>query len=269
MKKILFPTDCSASAHHAFRFAVQLARQLDAVIDIMSVYHLPATDASSVPPSYIETMIEERRRQVEANVAKFLEAWPDAPIGQRFADYGIFTHQEIVDKAVEGGHELIVMGTHGVGNAVDKLLGSVTTHTIMQAPCPVLAIPPGAEWKPIRHIAYATDFEAGDGHAVYNLMEFAKLMGAQVHFVHIHTDDKEIGMEELDRPEAHPEAFADFTIVHNPSVMDGLDQYVRERSIDMVALFIPRRRMWERLFHSSFSKKMAFHTALPLLTFRA
>lgn len=269
MKRILFPTDCSVSAHHAFQFAVQLARSLDAVIDIMSVYHLPATDASTVPPSYIETMIEERRRQVEANMAKFLEAWPDAPVGQHFADYGIFTHQEIVDKAAQEGHDLIVMGTHGADNAMDKLLGSVTTHTIMQAPCPVLAVPAGAEWRPIRHIAYATDFEPADGHAVYNLMELAKALGAQVHFVHIHTSSNEVGMEELDRPEAHPEAFADFTIVHNPSVMNGLDQYVRQRSIDMVALFIPRRRIWERLFHSSFSKKMVFHTDLPLLTFRA
>lgn len=268
MKKILFPTDCSASAHNAFQFAVQLARQLDATIEMMSVYHLPAADASSVPPAYIERMIDERRRQVEDNIAKFLEEHPNAPVSARHADYGVFTHQEIIDVATREGHDLIVMGTHGVTNAMDKMLGSVTTHTIMQAPCPVLAIPPQAVWNGIRHIAYATDFHPSDEHAVSRLAKMAELLGAQMHFVHIHTGNADLHADAIAPPEHHPFAFADFTVVRNPSVVDGMDEYLREHSIDLLSLFIPRRRIWERLFHSSFSKKMAFHTDLPLLTFR-
>ncbi len=268
MKKILFPTDCSEGAHHAFLFAQQLAKYTGASIDIMSVYHLPAADAGSVPPAYIDRMIEERRQQVETNIANFLAQFPDAPVSARHADYGIFTHQEIVDVATRERHDLIVMGTHGAGNTIDKFLGSVTTHTIMQAPCPVLAIPPNARWHGISHIAYATDFHPSDEHAVAQLMELGKAFGAQVHFVHIHTGDGSIHMEEMARPAHYPHAFSDFTIVHNPSVKDGLEGYLKERSIDLLALFIPRRRIWERLFHSSFSKKMAFHTEVPLLTFR-
>lgn len=268
MKKILFPTDCSPAAHNAFRFAEQMARAMGASIEIMSVYHLPAADASSVPPAYIERMIEEKKRQVETNITAFLAEHPDAPIAAHHADYGVFTHQEIVDVAMREKPDLIVMGTHGVTNAVDKLLGSVTTHTIMQAPCPVLAIPLRAEWNGIRHIAYATDFHPSDEHAVAQLMELGKALDAKVHFVHIHTGDGNIHVEEMARPAHYPHAFSDFSIIHNPSVMDGLEGYLKEHSIDLLSLFIPRRRMWERLFHSSFSKKMAFHTELPLLTFR-
>ncbi len=268
MKKILFPTDCSAGAHNAFQFAQQLAKYTGASIEIMSVYHLPAADASSVPPAYIDKMIDERRKQVEENISKFLAKFPEAPVSARHADYGIFTHQEIVDVAARERHDLIVMGTHGVSNTMEKILGSVTTHTIMQAPCPVLAIPSQVSWKGISHIAYATDFHPSDEHAVNQLMALAKAFGAVVHFVHIHTGDGNIHVQEMAKPQHYPHAFTDFTIVHNPSVMDGLEGYLKERSIDLLALFIPRRRMWERLFHTSFSKKMAFYTQVPLLTFR-
>lgn len=245
-----------------------MAPAMGASIEIMSVYHLPAADASSVPPAYIERLIDERKRQVEANMANFLAGYPDAPVSARHADYGVFTHQEIVDVAMREQPDLIVMGTHGANNALDKLLGSVTTLTMMQAPCPVLAIPPQAEWKGIKNIAYATDFHPSDEHAVAQLMTLGKAFSAKVHFVHIHTGDDSIHIEEMAAPVHYPYAFSDFTIVHNPSVMDGLEGYLKERSIDLLALFIPRRRMWERLFHTSFSKKMAFHTEVPLLTFR-
>ena len=266
MKKILFPTDCSAGAHHAFEFAMHLAQMAGASIEVMSVYHLPATDASSVPPAYIEQMIEERRRQVQENIARFLSAFPGAPLGKVHADYGIFTHQEIVDIAEREGHELIVMGTHGAGNATDRLLGSVTTHTIMQAPCPVLSIPPNAVWKGVEHIVYASDFHPADNHAVRQLSDLASVLGARLHFVHIQTSKAESDEEHL--LGKYPNTFSDFSIVANTSVMEGLDNYLRENPMDMLALFIPRRRIWERLFHSSFSRKMVFHTELPLLTFR-
>ena len=56
MKKILFPTDFSPTAVNAFEYALALAKDLDATIDLMTVYHLPVADASSVPPQYVDTV---------------------------------------------------------------------------------------------------------------------------------------------------------------------------------------------------------------------
>jgi nucleotide-binding universal stress UspA family protein len=266
MKKILFPTDCSAGAQRAFEFAVQLAQRTGSSIEVMSVYHLPAADAGSVPPGYIEQMIENRRRQVQENIARFLSGFQGAPLGKIHADYGIFTHQEIVDIAEREAHDLIIMGTHGESNTFDRLLGSVTTHTIMQAPCPVLSIPSNAVWKGISHIAYASDFFPAEEQAVRQLADLGKALGAQLHFVHIQTNAANALTEGASGK--YGDIFSDFSVVHHTSVMEGLDSYLREHAIDVLSLFIPRRRIWERLFHSSFSRKMVFHTELPLLTFR-
>lgn len=268
MKKILFPTDFSETAANAFEYALQLADRLEGRLDLMTVYHLPINDAGRVPPDSIERMLQEKKAQAMAKIKGFAEGAPAERIGKVRADYGLFIAQEITDAARREGYDLIIMGTKGQHNPLEKVLGSVTTQTLMNAPCPVFAIPQDAAFTEIEHIAYATDFRPTDEHAVNTLMELAGELAAQVHFIHIDTKAKIGGMEEEIELEEYPFNFTDFTILNKASITDGLDNYMREKHIDLLALFIPRRRLWERLFHTSFTKKMTFHTKLPLLVFR-
>ncbi len=268
MKKILFPTDFSGAARGAFEYALALAEALDATIDVLSIYFLPGSEAASVPPQHIEQLLTERKSRVTEQLHAFLADYSRERIGQLRIDYGVFIYQEIIDAAADGEHDLIVMGTKGEHNRMEKLLGSVTTHTMMHAPCPVLAIPENVRFEPIRKIAYATDFQASDEHAVEELIMLAGELGAEVHFVHIDTNsgrEAKAAVEDLGGESPFP--FTQFTVVRSPTAQEGVDYYLQQESINLLALFIPRRRFWERLFHSSFSKKMTFHSKTPLLVF--
>ena len=267
MKKILFPTDFSETAQNAFAYAVRLAEGLDTRVDVVNIYHLPLNDAGRVPPDYIERMLNEKKQSVEQHLREFISGHSQKNIGELRAEYGIFVYQELIDMAENEDYSLIVMGTKGERNAIEKMMGSVTTHTMMHAPCPVLAIPESVEYNPIGHIAYATDFEPSDEHAVEQLMEFAGKLGAAIHFVHIDTKAVAGSVEDYVMVENYPFPFTDFSVVGSHSVTDGLDEFVRKNKIDVLALFIPNRRLWERLFHASFTKQMAFHSKLPLLVF--
>ena len=166
MRKILFPTDFSPASDNALEFALKLAEKLNATVDLMNVYHLPVADASSVPPEYIEKMLEDKKKLVEAKLESFVHGCNALHIGELKAVYGIFIYHEIADLARFGEYDLILMGTKGEHNPMDRLLGTVTTHTMLQAPCPVMAIPREASFRKIQHIAYATDFKITDEHAV-------------------------------------------------------------------------------------------------------
>ena len=269
MKKILFPTDFSKAAEKAFDFTISLAKEMDATVDVLNVYHLPFVDATNVPPEYIEEMMEEKRKVIEMHIEEFVKNKPEKVIGKLLAVYGIFIPQEIKDLVVEGAYDLILMGTRGEHHSkIEKILGSVTTHTMMQAECPVLAIPEEANWKALKRIAFATDFELKDQKAVNQLMEFASTLAAEINFVHVETDPKIGKMQDSISLPNYPFNFTDFAVVNSPSVMEGIDKYIKENQIDLLALYIPKRRLWERLFHSSFTKKMAFHTRTPLLVFQ-
>ena len=267
MKKILFPTDFSGSASNALEYAIQLAEVLDAEVDLMHVYHIPSGMASRVYPDEIDELLAAQKEEAILALESFMEPFSDQFIGKVRVDYGIFVYQEIIDAAAQLPYDLIVMGTKGKHKAMEKFMGSVTTLTMMHAPCPVLAIPEGATFKDIQSIVYATDFHPTDSHAVSSLMAFAGKLAADVHFVHVDTKVRPDSIDNYIIIEDHPFKFTDFFVIGGPSVLEGLDQFVQQKEVDMMALFIPRRRLWERLFHTSFSKKMAFHTKLPLMVF--
>jgi nucleotide-binding universal stress UspA family protein len=54
----------------------------------------------------------------------------------------------IPDMLRETAADLVVVGKHGKSEIIDMLLGSMTKHLLLDAPCDVLVIPPGQEAKP-------------------------------------------------------------------------------------------------------------------------
>jgi nucleotide-binding universal stress UspA family protein len=267
--KILFPTDFSQAAENAFGYANAFAKDIDATLDVVHIYHLPFVDAANVPPEFIEQMLEEKRGLAAEKLERFLQKQPGAKIGERLLVYGVFVPVEIKDLVKEKKYDLIIMGTRGEKHSkVEKALGSITTHTMMQAGCPVLAVPENAEWKEVKRIAFATDFDKKDNLAVDQLMSFAGKIAAEVHFVHVETRPGIGHMEDFITLANYPYKFTDFAVINSPTVLEGVDKYISKKDIDLLALFIPKRRLWERLFHSSFTKQMAFHSKTPLLVFQ-
>lgn len=267
MKKILFPTDFSPTARNAFQYAIRLADDLGATIDLISIYHLPMIDASNIPPDYIDQILQEKRSKTEEELRAFVRGVDIQVIGKLKAEYGLFISQEITDTARYGEYDLIIMGTKGSHNQVEKIMGSVTTNVMMQANCPVLAIPQDATYKRIHELAYASDFQPSDHLAIEQLMNFAHDLNAKVHFVHVETNVPAGVVEDYFQVGTFPQGFSDFTVVNHTSVVDGLQEYVSDNEIDALALFIPKRRLWERLFHNSLTKRMTFHSDTPLLVF--
>lgn len=268
MKKILFPTDFSSCASNAFLYANHLAEKLDAQIDLITVFNLPVSDASSVPPEFIQEMLDDKRKNIEEKLEAFHQQHPSKRVGEKIAEYGVFIYQEIVDKAEDQGYDLIIMGTKGEHNAIEKLMGSVTSQMIMHAHCPVIAIPEQAEYRPIRKIAFATDFFPAQRDSFDELQLVAKALSAKIEFVHVETKETYEDLKAKENEIKEQYGYDHFKLVQNKSLMQGMETYVEEDEVDLLALFIPKRKMFERLFHTSFSRKMAFHAQVPILSFR-
>ena len=267
MKKILFPTDFSKAAKNGFQYAVALAADIGATLDVMNVYTVPFTAIEDAPPDYFERLIEEQHRISEEKLEDFVKGIDADFKGERISVFGAFIPEEIIGQVKKNAYDLVVMGTKGERNALEKLVGSITTRTTMNAPCPVLAVPTNAQYKPIKKIAYASDFKPTDAVALQQLMTFTGQVGAKISFVHVDTMPDIGEIKDTISLKNYPFEFTDFSIINSASVTEGIDGYIEENNVDMLALFIPKRRLWERLFHNSFSKKYTFHTHVPLLVF--
>jgi len=162
IKKILFATDLSESAAHAFSYAVSLASLYGAGITILHVLaEFPEEHyiTNMIPPSTWKAIKEKHLSEARAKlIGKKKDHMAMKEVLQAFCnemetspECAPFTTDEIVIKtgtpaevivqtADEHNCDLIVMGTRGQGAIKGILIGSVARWVVKHSPIPVLTI---------------------------------------------------------------------------------------------------------------------------------
>lgn len=137
---ILFPTDFSPIAEHAFGYALGIARTFDARLSILHVIDEEADLRGFYLPHLayekVEADIASAARQMMTTFCENHE-WIDPSQGRVVS--GV-PHNEILAAAREEGADLIVMGTHGLTGVEHLLFGSTAERVVRQAPCPVMTV---------------------------------------------------------------------------------------------------------------------------------
>jgi nucleotide-binding universal stress UspA family protein len=162
IKKILYATDLSETAVHAFSYAVSLSKMYKAGITILHVLaQFPGEDFISNMIntdtwreiknrhySKAQNELTERKRNQTA-IKEVLQAFSDEVKANgeenRFVTDNILIDngvpaQMIVETAQNQNCDLIVMGTHGHGVIADVLIGSTAKWVVKHSPIPVLVI---------------------------------------------------------------------------------------------------------------------------------
>lgn len=128
LSKILCPTDYSEASEKAVRYAIELARRVDAQVRIL---HIVSTDGTAdsdeypyMPDSFSRMLMAEHKKGLQADV-KVLKGSP--------AD-------TIVLQTDTWHADLIVMGSKGLSGLKRLMMGSVAEAVFRTAPVPVLIV---------------------------------------------------------------------------------------------------------------------------------
>ena len=139
---ILVPTDYSESAARALDLAVKLARSSGGRVTVVRVVPLADLEGymAIVPEggAMISSMSTKIREAEEARLAKLVETDipDDVHAGYRYVEGHPATM--LIEEAGRGGHDLVVMGTHGRRGLARVVMGSVTEEVVRKSPVPVL-----------------------------------------------------------------------------------------------------------------------------------
>ena len=141
IRKMLVPTDMSELSCVGVRYALEIARELNAEV---IVYHVVPMGEDWFSGYEKHGPVRNLLANEEATLNKFLtEKFADdiklVKISQK-VEFGA-PHTSIVEMAEREGVDVIVMSTHGRTGLSHMLLGSVTERVVARAPCPVLAVP--------------------------------------------------------------------------------------------------------------------------------
>ncbi|MEZ3142853.1 universal stress protein [Halobaculum sp. MBLA0143] len=140
--RLLLPTDGSDCAEVAVAAAIDLARALDASVDVVSVVDVNTVAAQSELTN-ARLVVDELEHQAQAGVERVADRLAQAGVGGETAVVQGTPATGIADYADDSGADLIVMGTHGRSGLGRFLLGSTTERLIRHAPVPVLSVRAG------------------------------------------------------------------------------------------------------------------------------
>ena len=139
-KKILCPVDFSPGADRALAKAEELAKAMNAEIELLHVYQVPVLAFPDTPvtvsPAFISELVSSAERALSLLVdnvrARHVSATSHLAQGQ--------PAQEIVARAHAIKADLIVIGTHGRSGFVRFMVGSVAERVVRTATVPVLTV---------------------------------------------------------------------------------------------------------------------------------
>lgn len=155
IKNILYATDLSDNAGHAFRYAIFLAKKTGAHVHILHVVERLSNDAKITLRSYVldenerEKILYERvDRAKELLDQRLKEFWKQLDVKDRGVEKQIasvnvcesYPVEEILKQAETLGCDIIVMGTHEKG-FVRTFLGSVAKSVLYSSRIPTFIIP--------------------------------------------------------------------------------------------------------------------------------
>jgi nucleotide-binding universal stress UspA family protein len=270
MKTILVPTDFSKASLNAIDYAAKVAMLAEAKL-LFHAYHVPVitTDLPVVLPSLDEMEADTKaalvriQNQLHIRFGYNLQVECESVCG--------FAADLIEKYAKEKGADLIVMGMQGVGLIEEKLIGSVTTSVIHSSKHPVLVIGEHVTYKAPKQIVLAADFEEIRPDALQALKGFAYLFGSHIFVLNIAreaelvpTIKEAVAGIKIDR--SLESTNRSFHGIENENIIDGINNFIEENKIDMVVMVPRKHSLVERVFSGSKTRRMAFHSSVPLLT---
>ncbi len=271
MKTILVPTDYSEAAKNASIYAAEYAKATQCRIILYHTYHVPIVISSDVPTAVMmdPQVLKEENEEILNKEAAEITKLTGLPITTMLTEG--FAVDEIIDIERTEKPDLIIMGMGESGALNEFMIGSIATDVIRQSLVPVMIIPSKAKFKQYKKIVFATDYSSEtDLHLLDPLKDFSKMFYSQLFILNIVKELEIIGVEKEVSRMRIQNYFDDLEHTHyyleDDDIIHGLNEFIDEYNIDIVTMLPHRHNLFARVFKESTTKKMAFHTHVPLLT---
>lgn len=282
MKKILCPIDFSSDSLNALEFAAKIAEQHQARLTLIHVFTEnefgKALSKGLLSSHYKQADIDSLTGAAEKELGKLADQVNSISKekGLVHCDYH-FTYgplqEQMVNYAWENQYDLIVMGTTGVTDVVERYFGSNTMKTIGKAHCPVLCIPENTAYHKINKVVYASDYQMEDNTILNQLATFVFPTNAEIHVVHVAQRKNDIEKAIYNDYVEQTSTYLDykklkFAIEYNQDPANGLDEYVLRENADLLAVFYQRKNFLQKLTDESTTKDIAYFATYPVLVFK-
>jgi len=273
MVNILVPTDLSEVSKTAVQYALKIVNKLGGTLTLLHVVTIIQPTRATMRlqlKSLEKDLLDTSREDLEAfvkSISKQIKA--EDSIKVKVAK-GTSFNDAVKREAKKLRTGLIVMGTKGASGLRKYVLGSNTASVIEVSHVPVLAVPELGEFKSFKNVVYATDLKHVQKE-LKTMIPYLEKFNSTVHLLHVTPLLKEVSALEKKIDGIVKKAGITNVVckvIVNKNIDEAIDYYVAESNADLLAMFTHDVSFYEKLFNRSMTRKMAFHSKVPLLAFR-
>lgn len=269
-KNILIPVDFSDVSNNAMEYVKHLARVVECNVLLFQSSKLVVVANEVMDTVY--TGLFDNSEEVTQKLDQLVDSFTKEGVpADKKIMMGLLA-DDIRQVVAENNIDLIVSGTSGA-RGLDGLFFGTNSVTIFEhVTCPVLVIPSNCNFRLIKKILYATDFQKGDTQALKQICQFAHNFGSEVIVSHINTDSFSFKEENEKLDLVADVAFNEITynnisynLTHSETVYEGLEKNITSMYIDVICMAKSEKSFFQKLISKSNTREMAFHTRIPLM----
>ncbi|MEP7264942.1 MAG: universal stress protein [Bacteroidota bacterium] len=273
VRSILVPVDFSADSLHALNYAASLAFAISSRLHVCHIAPVSILISSkqgnnSDDVSGIANDMMVKQQEI---VDAVLKKYPGLKI-----DFSVSTgivKDKILATALGNHSDLIIMGTHGASGWKEYVLGTNAEAIVQNAEIPVLVVPYSVKTIEFKKIAIATTFNAYDFQTLFQVTELFKPFHPEIEVLHVEEKNENATLIKL-RDDFAKQVKSSITydkvkfkIVESDDVYLAVHDFIKANNINILVISSNRKNVFEQFTGRSFSKKMVFHTEVPLLIY--
>ncbi len=266
MKRILVPVDYSPLSVQAVKMAQNLAEKVQGQVYLVHIVNSPTMLDES---GYEVTTSEEK--EAKYAMQSFVRAHHLSPadtlvkLGHLTDDINFYIKRQAID--------LVLMASQGASGLREVFIGSNAERIVRHATAPVLIVKGGAETLQLESIALAGSFDKEPPRNIEAVSHLQQLFDTRMHMVEVCVPEnmwiKEMILRSMEKfAMANDLKNVRYHIMENFSVVEGLEKFMKQNQVSLLALATHQRHGMQRVFRTSIAESVANHLPSSVLTFR-
>lgn len=257
MNTAIVPVDFSESSLNAARYAVQLLTGHYGVN--MILYHLYDKSWQAVRVNEnLDKLKEELQQTGVVKITTLAEEGDDLIVGLE----KLARHQQA---------DIIIIGITGRSSIGQTFIESNALKIVKQKVCPVMIIPPDTRYKDLKNVLLTSDFKnVLHTIPIVPIKKILKTFEPDLHIINVDSEHyvaitEEYQTEKTKLTDMFSEFNPEFYFLGWYDVDEAINQFAHDKNIDLIITVPKDHSLIEKMFHSSHTKNLVYHSSVPVL----